>query len=220
MYLPTVDDRVGGSHALQRRRWIGRTLAHAFARMHIEGLDNVPDRGPVVLAMNHRAFVDGPLVFGFTPRPVTCLVKVEAFTPGWGPVLRSAGQVPIDRARVDVAPVRQCLQILNAGGVVGIFPEGARGDGLVARIKDGAAYLALRTGATIVPVAFHGTDRLGRGLHRPEVAVVFGPPMPVEQVDPHRPLNRRVTAEEAERLRIALAGHVRASSPLGRGAQQ
>lgn len=217
MYVPTLADRVVGSAALERRRWIGRTMALTLARMRVEGLQNVPEAGPVVLAMNHRSFVDGPFAFGFTPRPVTFLVKVEAFTPWWGPILRSAGQVPVDRDHIDVAPVRQCLQILNAGGVVGIFPEGARGDGLVTHGKHGAAYLALRSGATIVPVAFHGTERLARGPHRPHASVVFGAPIPVARVDPHKPLNRRVIADEAERLRVTLAGHVRASTPLGQG---
>jgi 1-acyl-sn-glycerol-3-phosphate acyltransferase len=208
VYAPTVADLALGSGPLRRRQALARGIAHALGRIEVLDPDRVPARGAVVLAMNHRAFLDGPLVFGFVRRPVSCLVKVEAFTPRLGPVLRGAGQIPVVRQRVDRAPVRRVLRILRADGVVGVFPEGSRGDGQVRVIKGGVAWFALRTGATVVPVAFHGTEALGR-RRRPPVRLAFGRPLPVERVDGHRPLNRRVVAAEAERIRGAMVELVR-----------
>jgi 1-acyl-sn-glycerol-3-phosphate acyltransferase len=155
--------------------------------------------------------LDGPLLCGLVARPVCCLVKAEAFTPLVGPLLRRAGQIAVLRDALDPAPVRRCLHILWSGGVVGIFPEGTRGNGLVAHAKPGVGYLALRTGATVVPVACHGSERLGRAL-RPRVHVVVGAPLAFDTYPRGRPLNRQRAVEAAERVRAGLAGLVAATT--------
>jgi len=215
MYDPTVADRVLGSAAIRRRQATARALARTLSHLDVEGLANIPARGPVVLVMNHRAFVDGPVVFGFVRRPVTCLVKSEAFTPGLTPILRGAGQIPVRRDGRDYAAVRLCLRVLRGGGVVGVFPEGSRGNGLVETSRPGAAYLAMRTGAVIVPVAFHGTDEVGHGV-RPRVQLVIGAPITVPVAEPGTRLNRRAVAAEAERVRAVHAALVAGSTPQGR----
>jgi len=213
MSPPTVADLILGSASLRRWQAVSRGLARSLARVEVSGMENVPARGPVVVAMNHRAFFDGPFVFGFVPRPITCLVKVEAFTPGAAYILRSTGQIPVRRDRVDLGAVRLCLRILRGGGVVGIFPEGSRGNGLVERARPGVAYLAMRTGAPVVPLALHGTDTLRHGTRRTDVRLVAGPPIRLPAVDPKARLNRRVVAEQAERVRVALAALVAGSAP-------
>ncbi|MHA3704760.1 lysophospholipid acyltransferase family protein [Jatrophihabitans sp. YIM 134969] len=228
---PTLAARVDSSPGLRRRQRIGRALTAVLADLDVTGLRHVPLTGPVVLAVNHTAFLDGPLLFGLLDRPVSFLVKSEAFAPPLvGRVLRGAGQIPVHRDTVDPAPVRLALAILRRGGVVGIFPEGTRGHGRVETAKPGAAYLALRTGATVVPVACHGTLDMthGRRWHRPPVRVTFGPPVPVTPWPrtmgarttgasttggSRQPLPRRVFRAEGERVRAVLADLVAHTDP-------
>lgn len=209
MYAPSVADRIYGSGPLRRRQATGRLLARTLARVELRGLEQVPAEGPVVLAVNHRHFFDGPLLFGFVPRPVSFLVKVEAFTRRDGPFLRSTGQIAVDRSRVDFAAMHLTLRLLRAGGVVGIFPEGSRGDGLVRTAKPGVGYFALRTGAAVVPVACHGTDMLQRrGLRRPPVRITFGEPLRFGRVPDGKRVTRVQMLEATEQVRVALAALV------------
>jgi 1-acyl-sn-glycerol-3-phosphate acyltransferase len=216
MYAPTMADRITGSVELRRRQALGRTLARGLGRIELVGLEHVPTTGPVVLAGNHRSALDGPLIFAFTPRPVTFLVKDEAFVGPLVPLLRGAGQVPVVRERVDRAPIRLTLELLRSGGAVGIFPEGTRGDGRAGTAKPGAGYLALRSGASVVPVACHGTDTLARRRHaaRPLAHMVFGPAVPFARYPDDRPLNRRSVAAATEQIRLALADLVMQTAPL------
>jgi 1-acyl-sn-glycerol-3-phosphate acyltransferase len=209
MYEPSVVDRAFGSAPLRRRQAAARALAAALGRIEVTGRDNVPATGPVVLAVNHRDFLDGPLLFGFVRRPVSFLVKVEAYTPRATPFLRTTGQIPVIRTAPDVAAVRFVLRILRAGGVVGVFPEGTRGDGLVRTARPGVGYFALRTGATVVPVACHGTDSLKhRRLRRPRVHITIGEPMRFGRVPEGQRVRRADVLEVTEQVRANLAALV------------
>lgn len=212
---PSLYERVHDSRTLRVERSVGRGLVRGLSRLEVIGVERVPADGPVVLVMNHRSFLDGPLAFGFARRPVSFLVKHEAFVPVLRTVLRAAGQVPVVRERVDPAPVRLALEILRAGGAVGIYPEGTRGDGTVHTTKGGAAYLALRSGATVVPVAAHGTDHMlrGRGVRRRPARLTFGPPLPISRYPDNELLNRRPVNELAEQIRVRLAELVAATAP-------
>lgn len=211
---PTLAERVEGSPALRRRQAIGRGLAAALGRIDLRDSEQLPAHGPVVLAANHRAFVDGPLLFGQVTRPVNFLVKAEAFTPLVGGVLRSAGQIPLVRQRFDPGPIRLCLRILSAGGVVGLFPEGSRGDGSVRAARPGVGYFALRSGAVVVPVACHDTHRLAKRM-RPTVRITFGDPLQVAPIAEGQRVSRRAAAEVTERIRAALAVLVADTAPVG-----
>jgi 1-acyl-sn-glycerol-3-phosphate acyltransferase len=206
-----VQQRVAGSPALHRYRAGARAALHALGRVEVSGVELIPEQGPVLLAANHRSLVDGPLLVGFTPRPVSCLVKAEAFRPGLAALLRGSGQIPVVRGTVDPGPVRLCLSILRAGGVVGIFPEGTRGTGLAATAKPGVGWLALRSGASVLPVACHGTAELARRRTalRPVARMVVGRPIAFDRWPDARPLNRKLSADAAEQVRLALAGLVR-----------
>lgn len=144
------------------------------------GAWKVPASGPLILAVNHSHNVDGPMVMGTAPRPVHFLVKKEAFIGPLGPFLEGIGQVKVDRSGTDRGAVTRALDVLGGGGVLGIFPEGTRGDGDFASLRAGLAYFALRGGAPIVPVAVLGsTERRGRLVtalppFRGRVDVVFG----------------------------------------------
>lgn len=165
----------------------------------------------MLLAMNHQSLWDGPLLCGLTDRPVACLVKAEAFKPILGPLLQRAGQIPIHRQAVDPGPVHLCVELLRAGGVVGIFPEGTRGVGDVVQARPGVGYFALRSGATVIPVAGNGTATLLRDWRRARVTVAIGAPIIFSRVPDRRPLERRDVAAATELVRASLAQLVRAN---------
>jgi 1-acyl-sn-glycerol-3-phosphate acyltransferase len=214
MYAPSVTDRIVGSPALRRRQLAARLLARSLGRIEIDGLERVPQNGPLVLAVNHRDFLDGPLLFGFMRRPVSFLVKIEAFTPRATPFLEGTGQVPVLRNGMDVAAVRFSLRLLAGGGVIGLFPEGTRGDGMVHTARPGVGYFALRTGARVVPVACHGTDSLKhRRLHRPFVRITFGEAIDLGQVPDDKRVSRAMMLEATEQVRLVLADLVKATMP-------
>jgi 1-acyl-sn-glycerol-3-phosphate acyltransferase len=187
--------------------------------VQVNGLDRIPSTGPVILAVNHTSLMDGPLLFGFVPRPVACLVKSEAFLPVVATLLLDAGQVPVARGAIDPHPVRLGLTILRAGGVIGVFPEGTRGDGTVATAKPGVGYFALRTGATVVPMACHGTAGMVRRPGRHVVRLDVGPAMTFAEYPANIALNRRLSAAATERIRKELAALVAGTTAPTGGAR-
>ena len=171
-------------------------LLSLLGRPKVEGLEYVPDSGPVILASNHLAVADSfylPLV---VRRRITFLAKQEYFTgtglKGWFTrwFYTAAGQVPIDRTDADAAQnaLETAKRLLQQGKLLGMYPEGTRSpDGRLYKGKTGLARLALETGVPVIPVAMIGTDvvnppgsktwRFGR------VTVRFGKPMDFSRFD-------------------------------------
>ena len=156
----------------------------------VEGLGNVPRTGPVIVASNHLSFVDSVVIPMVIPRRVTFLAKAEYFEGRGlkGRIVRTLfealGAVPVPRGRqrAAMAALEVALQVLAAGQAFGIYPEGTRSrDGRLYRGRTGVAWLALASGAPVVPVALIGTDRLypiGRRLPRMHrVTLRFGTPL-------------------------------------------
>jgi 1-acyl-sn-glycerol-3-phosphate acyltransferase len=192
----------------------GRNLASMASRaysLHVEGAELVPRSGPVILASNHIGLLDGMSLAAASPRPVHVLSGAEMFVGPLAPLLRGTGQISLDSTRPDRTALLQALGVLRTGGAVAIFPEPERGLGDVARARPALAYLALRSGATVVPVCVLGTRPPGSprdalATVRSRIDVVFGPAVAVtSQGDRHR---RAVLTDVAERLRQVLADHV------------
>lgn len=160
--LPRTD---GTPHPPWRLLALLRPVPRAWFRhrydIRLHGLEHVPTAGPCVVASNHIGLLDGPLLAAFTPRPVHALTKKEMFDGRAGTFLRAVGQVALSRYDVDPLAIRQCLRVLDSGGAVGIYPEGTRGDGEMRHVHTGAAYLALVTGAPVVPLVMFGTREPG-----------------------------------------------------------
>lgn len=182
----------------------------------------VPATGPVILASNHLGILDGPLLWTFAPRMAHALIKREMFTGKSTRLLHAIGQISIERTEVDPLAIRTSLRALRDGGAVVIYPEGTRGAGDFARIKNGVAYLALATGAPIVPVACIGTRVAGSGISElspkgTRIDIVFGQPIPVEaEPFPRRQADvRALAADLQETLRTHVAKAVVATgNPL------
>lgn len=162
--LPRLDDLPPlRTSVLSGLRGTFRTALRRAWDIRLHGLDGLPATGPVILAANHIGTLDGPLLVASTPRTLA-LAKSELFASRVGPFLAASGQIPVSREYADVRAVRRCLQVLQAGYRLGIFPEGLRGTGDMTRLRGGAAYLAMVTGAPVVPVAILGTRMPGHHL--------------------------------------------------------
>jgi 1-acyl-sn-glycerol-3-phosphate acyltransferase len=144
---------------------LGPLLRLVF-RPRIEGLENVPESGPAIVAGNHLSFSDHFLMPAMLRRRITFLAKAEYFTgPGLKGRLtafffRSAGQIPVDRSGKDAgqAAIREGLKVLSRGELLGIYPEGTRShDGRLYKGKVGVAVMALKAGVPVVPCAMIGT---------------------------------------------------------------
>ncbi|MFF2778798.1 lysophospholipid acyltransferase family protein [Streptomyces sp. NPDC058052] len=186
---------------------------YGFWKPRVLGAWRVPASGPVILAVNHAHNIDGPMLMGTAPRPVHFLIKKEAFVGPLGGFLEGIGQVKVDRDSTDRKAIGHALGVLERGGVLGIFPEGTRGEGDFASLRAGLAYFAVRSGAPIVPVAVLGsTDRPGRlakGLPalRSRVDVVFGDPFDAGDGSGRR--TRKALDEATLRIQEHLTGHLK-----------
>jgi 1-acyl-sn-glycerol-3-phosphate acyltransferase len=165
-------------------------LARLVFRPTVEGRSNVPRRGPVILAANHLSFVDSIVIPIVAPRPVAFLAKAEYFqrpgVTGWltGTGLRAIDAIPVRRGahRAAQDSLELALAVLAEGRAFGIHPEGSRSrDGRIYRGRTGVAWLALTSGAPVVPVAVLGTDRIqpvgARVPRLGRITVRFGPPL-------------------------------------------
>lgn len=124
----------------------------------VEGIENVPTRGPAILMINHIAFIDPVVVMHVLPRNIVPLAKVEVYSyPGIGILPRIWGVIPVKRDELDRRAIQQMFAVLNAGEIILVAPEGTRGDELQIG-KEGIAYMGSRTQAPIVPVAIQGTQ--------------------------------------------------------------
>ena len=169
-------------------------VAKAIWRPTVEGLDNLPAEGPVIVASNHLSFADSLVIPIVAPRKVTFLAKAQYFTGtgvkgalsrGW---FGGIGMIPVDRddSKAALASLDIALDVLSQGGAFGIYPEGTRSrDGRLYRGRTGVAHLALTSGAPVVPVGIAGTQNLqpvGSTMPRlAKVTVRFGEPIQFQQ---------------------------------------
>jgi 1-acyl-sn-glycerol-3-phosphate acyltransferase len=211
--------RMGATYAIGRG--IITPLARVIYRPHIEGKNNVPMSGPVIFASNHLSFIDSIAIPVAAPRPVHFLAKSTYFDgtgfSGWASrtfftsigaiaVKRGAGQAALDA-------LDQQRKLLDEGSAVALYPEGTRStDGRLYKGRTGVAFLALQSGAQVVPVGLIGTDKvMPIGAKRPSlrhrITVRFGAPIDVSH---HGPASsgkaRRLATDEIMAAIHALSG--------------
>jgi 1-acyl-sn-glycerol-3-phosphate acyltransferase len=155
-------------------------VAHLVCRYSVHGYQHVPERGPLLIVANHLSWFDPMLLGVILRRRAWFFTKVEMF--GWpfvGWTCRVTGQIPVHRGAGDRAALDQALAYLREGKAIVIFPEGTveRQEQMIAA-HSGVAMLALRSGATVLPVAHTGTRRILRTWRSwfPRVNVQIGTP--------------------------------------------
>lgn len=183
--------------------WAARVILglgiRAYFSLERTGRKNIPKKGPVILAANHRSFLDPFIIGCCVRRPVYFVAKKELFEKRWqGWLLNRLGAFPIKRGEADEESMATARGVLERGGALVIFPEGTRiRKGPLKRPKRGVGRLALETGAPVVPIALMGTERARRGLMiRPVwVRVRCGKPLRFPRVEQPSPrLAEEVTA--------------------------
>ena len=169
-------------------RFVVRQWVRLLGGVTVIGSEHIPAQGPVILAPNHRANVDPPYLSLITPRPMHFMGKEELFkVPILSAIIRGVGTFPVKRGVADRAALRHAVELLKAGRVVTIFPEGTRSeDGALRPAEKGFALIARQANAAIVPVAIEGTEKMlpkgAKRLRRAAVRITVGAPLRVEEI--------------------------------------
>lgn len=200
-----------------------RRPIHLFSRLRVYGADRVPTAGAAILAANHRSFYDIFVLGAVATRPIHYMAKQELFDqPVLGRVLPHTGAFPVRRGEADRAALTMAREVLDRGDLLGIFIDGTRHhEESVGEIRAGAAMLAGQSGAPIVPVYLHNTDRVVDEPRVP-ISVSFGAPLSVagRGSKAYRAatdvLAREMAALQAFAESVERAGRPRTATPPGR----
>ena len=187
-----------------------KSLAHILCRIDAAQLARVPKRGPLIVVMNHINFLDGPIVYThLLPRQMTGFVKSENLGhPFFGTLLIDMWEgIPLRRGEADTSAFRQALQALKAGRILAVAPEGTRsGHGRLQRGHPGIAFLALRSGVPVLPLACHGGETIWDNaprLRRTDFHVLVGQSF---HVDPKgAKVTRRMRQQMADEIMCQIA---------------
>jgi 1-acyl-sn-glycerol-3-phosphate acyltransferase len=173
-------------------RWTLNVLITLLVRnhLHVEGRENVPRKGGLLVICNHIASGDPPLLGARSPRPLHFMAKVEWFKhPAIAYLARQFLCFPVVRHTADRGALRYALALMERGQAVCIFPEGTRAeDARIHPVEAGVGFLARRAGVPVLPVAVWGTENVlpARGVHWPRAAdchMVFGKPFQLPRPD-------------------------------------
>ena len=174
-------DKGEGMHFQRAINAILRALFKILLRCQVTGLENIPANGPAILIMNHVSFLDPFLACGLMHRPVIVMSKAENYLiPVFNFVIKLYGSFPVRRGEIDRRALRRSLEVLEEGKILLLAPEGTRSPThSLQEGKDGMAFVALRSGAAVVPLAISGSENFKhdvKRLRRTPIRLVFGPP--------------------------------------------
>jgi 1-acyl-sn-glycerol-3-phosphate acyltransferase len=168
-----------------------RIMGQTFWRMRATGRENVPMSGPLLIACNHVSNLDPPLMGSMCPRRISYMAKKELFAmPVLGPLITALGAYPVDREGSATAAIKRSIEVLRAGGCVGVFPEGGRNVEGDKAPRAGVALLASLAKAAVVPTCIVGS---ARARNFGQIRVAFGRPMSL-------PADRKATKDELEKF--------------------
>ena len=166
--------------------WLIRGLSSLLVKKDIKQLEKIPDKGPLILAVNHVNFLDVPIVAAHSmPKPLTALVKVETWdSPLMGELFTIWDAIPIRRGEADLDAMHDAVKALDNGRIVGVAPEGTRSEnGQLQQGLPGIVLLAVRSNAPILPLVYYGHETFKqsiRKLKRPPFHVAVGEPFRLE----------------------------------------
>jgi 1-acyl-sn-glycerol-3-phosphate acyltransferase len=187
-------------------RWPGRVLLTGlhfgmwlWLDVEKQGWENIPRSGPVIMMINHIAFLDPVILTGLMPRSMVSMAKIEAYEDKIiGPLLRSFDSIPVNRGAADLSALRRVLDALEAGLAVLIAPEGHRSEtGGLGEAHEGIAFVAYRAKVPIVPVGISGTPAFKNNywkMQKTHVTYRFGQPFILD------PGGERVTTEMLKQM--------------------
>jgi 1-acyl-sn-glycerol-3-phosphate acyltransferase len=197
-----------------------KPLMRTWFRIRVEGETNIPRAGPVILASNHRSNMDPVLLASAVERPVAFMAKAELFVWPLGSILRWIGQFPVRRGGIDREALRRMDAILVRGSMLGLFPEGTRGEGSFSAVHPGLAYIVVRQRCPVLPVAIFGTERVRRRFgwlpFASPVRIAIGPPIDLPRSTSDRAGRRAASQVLQERLQAFLASAAAGDSPTTR----
>jgi 1-acyl-sn-glycerol-3-phosphate acyltransferase len=197
-----------------------KPLMRVWFRIRVEGGEHVPEQGPVILASNHRSNMDPVLLASALKRPVAFMAKAELFVGPLGWIMRWIGQFPVRRGGIDREALRRTDAVLARGSMLGLFPEGTRGDGGFSAVHPGLAYIVVRQRCPVLPVVIFGTERVRRRFgwlpFASPVRIVIGPAIDLPQSTSDRAGRRAASEVLRQRLQAFLvtAGGVPASPTI------
>ena len=183
-------------------------LSFVLYRPRVTGKENIPLTGPVLIAPIHRSNVDFAFTLFISPRKVFFMAKDSVFrVPVLGTLLLHLGAFPVKRGTADRESMSLAEEVLRRGHALVLFPEGTRKEGRdVAQLRDGAMFVAARTGATVVPVGVGGSEKAmppGKKLPRPaRIRIVIGEPIAPPTGEGR--VARSVISAKSEELRAEL----------------
>jgi 1-acyl-sn-glycerol-3-phosphate acyltransferase len=181
-------------------------FCRVFWRETVEGREHVPAHGPFILSPVHRSNIDSPLVAAVTRRRLRYMGKQEMWKYRLSAAFFDAmGGFPVNRGAADREAIRKCMEVLEGGEPLVLFPEGTRRSGpVVEDMFEGAAYLSTKTGAPILPVGIGGSEAAmpkGAKFIKPvKTHLVIGPPLHPETGAEGGKAPRRAVRELNERL--------------------
>ncbi len=173
-------------------RWFALFVVAIITRLHLRGFHNVPTKGPFILAANHLAWPDIPLIPLHIRRKVVFMAKEEYFSSRMAWIIRLMGAFPVKRGEADRQALRTGEEQLKKGNILVIFPEGTRSrTRTMAKAHAGMGMIALRTGVPVVPVAIWGSEYVLKKF-RPRVTICYGAPMIL------KPKGKKITREDID----------------------
>lgn len=185
----SIGDRRGRRTIKIARTWARSLLRIARVRVKVDGLNNIDPRGTYVLVANHLSYMDTPVMLTHVPVDFRFMAKKGLFQiPFLGTHLKHAGHIPVplEDPRASIRTLSHAAETIREGGTsVLIFPEGGRSDdGVLQPFKEGAAYVAIKAGVPLVPVALIGTREIlamhSATFHAGPVTLRFGQPISTE----------------------------------------